>query len=330
MTSRDRPIFVLGCPRSGTTMFQLMLHAHPRIALPPENRFLLPTYFGRREFGDLREEENRRKLARSITRPRRTRFRDLGLRPKKTVGAIAAGPPTVGSALGIILRAYAERFDKPRWGDKRPGYHQFIPVLRRMFPDAQFVQLVRDGRDCVASLKRMPWWQRDTCESITAWMRAVKNAEWSARALPAGTFHEVRYESLVAEPEKELRKLCEFLGEEYDDAMLSPKAVADVAVPEYKTWHTRTHQDVSAAAIGRWEDDLEPWELQLCEAVMGERLRHYGYQLTGTARPDRQHLQRYRRTYLHRSRQTLQRKAIDRLKLLTERQPVTDLHRRER
>uniref|UniRef100_UPI00281255E6 sulfotransferase n=1 Tax=Streptomyces alfalfae TaxID=1642299 RepID=UPI00281255E6 len=59
MNASPRPVFLLGCPRSGTTLLQLMLHAHPRIALPPENRFVLPAYERRLAFGDLRDRGNR-------------------------------------------------------------------------------------------------------------------------------------------------------------------------------------------------------------------------------------------------------------------------------
>src|SRR5690606_27197437 len=130
---------------------------------------------------------------------------------------------------------------------KRPGYHQYFWVIRAMFPDAQFIQLVRDGRDCAASLKRMPWWRKNFYQSVQEWMLAVDNARWARRTLPPDTFHEIRYEDMVEEPEREMRALCEFIGEKFDDAMLTPKEYASVAVPKYKSWHTRTHEDISPA-----------------------------------------------------------------------------------
>jgi sulfotransferase family protein len=72
---------VVGCPRSGTTLLQLMLHAHHRIALPPETRFVLPAYERRLSFGDLREPDNRAGLARWITGREETRFHELGVAP---------------------------------------------------------------------------------------------------------------------------------------------------------------------------------------------------------------------------------------------------------
>lgn len=281
---------------------QLMLHSHPRIAIPPENRFVLSAYYERTGFGDLREPNNRRVLARFIVKRKRTQFRDYGLDKRQITKAIAAGPPTVGGALAIVFRAYAERFGKERWGDKRPGYHSYVPALVRMFPDAQFIQLVRDGRDCVASLKKMPWWRRDIYQSVVEWNLAVDNARRSARRLSADRFHQIRYEDLVADPERELKALCAFLGEEYDPAMIAPKEVADVAVPERKKWHENTHRDVSESAIGKWQQALEPEELALCETVMGKRLRAQGYELTGAPRASLASRFRYYRVVASRQR----------------------------
>jgi hypothetical protein len=142
----ERPVIVVGCARSGTTMLQLMLHAHRRIAIPPETRFVLSGYRQRRSFGDLREPAPREALARWIVDRRQTRFADLGLDAEQVAARIIAGRGTLGSAFGTVFQAYAERFGKPRWGDKRPAYLQNLDVITRLFPDAQIVNLIRDGR----------------------------------------------------------------------------------------------------------------------------------------------------------------------------------------
>jgi hypothetical protein len=280
----QRPIIVVGCPRSGTTLLQLMLHAHPRIAIPPETRFLLTGYRARREFGDLTAAENRRALAKWIV-GRRTHFADLGLDRRQIVEEIVAGPPTLGSAFAIVFRAYARRFDKPRWGDKRPAYLQNLHVIHRLFPDAQIVNIVRDGRDCVASLKEMPWNRMDIYQMIEMWNRGVDYGRRAGAVLGPGSYHELSYERLVADPGPELMALCQFLGEDYDDAMTAPAQVARDAVPERKSWHENTHGPVTTARVGRWRGRLTPWEIALCEAAMGSRLRSFGYELTGAGSP---------------------------------------------
>ncbi|MEV6303656.1 sulfotransferase [Actinoplanes sp. NPDC051861] len=284
--SSERPIFVVGCPRSGTTMLQLMLHAHPRIAIPPESRFLLPAYLRRHEFGDLNDSGQRRNLALWIAST--PHFDDLGLDIEAVVDAIGEAPPTLGSVLGTIFKMYADRFGKPRWGDKRPAYLRNLRVILRLFPDAQIINIMRDGRDCVASLRETPWAPADLNEMIDFWARSADASLRAAREYPADVFHQVRYEDLVADPEPHLRSICDFLGEEYDPAMARPSEVAPVAVPEYKTWHSLTRAEVTTARVSSWRYRLTDQEIRRCEAVFGDRLSHFGYELsTGPRRGPR-------------------------------------------
>lgn len=275
----NRPIFIFGCPRSGTTLLSLMLHSHSRIAIPPETRFLMPVYRRRAMFGDLTVRENRRDLALYILRTPGRNFRHLELPRQPLRKQIVHGAPTIGSALGTVYRSYAARFGKERWGDKRPTYFRNVDAIRTLFPDVQFVHLVRDGRDCVASLKRMSWWRQDSIDAMAMWTHSVDCGRRAASRLPADTFYAVRYEQLVTDPRGELMALCEFLGEEFEEAMLESHRVAAPALPEKQRteWHANTAKQVNAAAIGGYTEGLEPWELRLLEFVAGGRLRRLGY-----------------------------------------------------
>ena len=114
--SSDRPIFVVGCPRSGTTMLSLMIHAHPRLAMPPESRFLLKAW---RSPGSSsatsRRREQRLALAKACVRTG-SKVRDLGLDPQETLDAILAAPPTLGSAFGTVFKMFADKHGKPPAG----------------------------------------------------------------------------------------------------------------------------------------------------------------------------------------------------------------------
>lgn len=281
----DRPILIVGCPRSGTTLLQLMLHAHSRIAIPPENRFVLPAYHRRREFGDLREPANRRHLAQWLVSEPGHKLGGFGLDPDRLVQEIVAGPPTLGGALATVFRAYAERCGKPRWGDKRPSYISNLHIVTRLHPTAQIVHIVRDGRDCVASLKGMWWHQGGSYEAVSRWAQAVDHGRRAARRFGPGSYYELRYERLVAAPERELAALCEYLGERYEPAMAEPARVAPLVVSSRSRHHGLTHQPVTVARIGVWREQLEPWEVSLCEAVLSDRLRTHGYQLSGAPPP---------------------------------------------
>ncbi|GGU53506.1 sulfotransferase family protein [Streptomyces daghestanicus] len=324
-TAPARPVFLLGCPRSGTTLLQLMLHAHPRIALPPENRFVLPAYERRLSFGDLRRCAGRAALAEWITTRRETRFDELGLDADTVAARITDGPPTLGSALGVPLRAYAERHGKARWGDKRPAYALHVPEILRLFPDAQFVHLVRDGRDCVASLLGMPWWHAGLHEAVATWAQVMDTTRRHARRLGPERWHELRYEDLLTGPEPVLRGLCAYLGEEYDPAMTAPHRLAGLAVPARKTWHRHTRSAPDAARAGTWRRRLTPDQIGLCEAAFGDRLLHAGYEPSGAIRPDPAELLRYRRVSALRRAAHARRRLRDRRTRLREPGPVAAL-----
>lgn len=299
MTS-DRPIFLVGCPRSGTTLVSALLHAHPRIAMPPETRFLIPAYEIRQQFGDLEQPGNRRRLARWITRPGWTKFDDLRLDRDEVVKKIVAGPPTFGSAAGIVWREFARSRGKARWGEKRPAYWRYLPTIRRLFPDAQVVHLIRDGRACVASLDQVPWWPTGRLGAMTTWALADRELRRAARTMPAGSYHAVRYEDVLADPRAALSAVCDFLGEDFDERMLEHAAAARDVVPTYKAWHSRTDHHLDPARADAWRHTLGPADIGLLETALGRRLRANGYDLTGDGtRPSAAALVAYSRAYAH-------------------------------
>jgi len=311
--SSDRPVFVIGCPRSGTTLLTLMLSSHSRIAFPPETRFLLPVFRQHREFGDLREKRNRRRLARRVVRRTGTKFAQLGLERTRVIRAIVDGPPTLGSALAVPFRLYAADRGKARWGDKRPGHFRSVEVLRALFPDAQVVHIVRDPRDCVGSLARMPWWHHGTEGALATWVHAVDCAAAARRRLPPDSFHELRYEDLVTDPRSALTALCAFLGEDFEEAMLDHREVA-AALPQRQRerWHQETQGAVCSRRVGTYAGVLTPAEVALVESAAGSRMGRLGYDLSRPARAPRGLRLGYLRAVISLRLRTVLRSARDR------------------
>jgi Sulfotransferase family len=276
MSAADRPIFLVGCPRSGTTLLSAMLHAHPRIAIPPETRFLLPAYEDRSSFGDLRDRANRVALAERIT-GRGSRFKDLGLDRGEVIEAIADGPPTLGSAMGIVWREFAESRGKARWGEKRPGYWRYMDVVNRLFPTAQVIHLVRDPRACVASLQKVTWLDRKPEVDCAVWVLADQEIRRFGRRVGPDSYYALRYEDLLADRKTALTGICTFLGEAFDEAMLDHVVAAGDIVPDRKTWHDRTKADVDPSRIEAWRDELAPADVGLIERVARHGMRIWGY-----------------------------------------------------
>jgi hypothetical protein len=204
---RDRrPLFIGGCPRSGTTLLQVMLDMHPELGIPRETNVIRELWWPRARFGDLRDPANRQRVAEWIFGDpahltRRLTRRRIG--PRKAVRQIAEAPPTVGSIVERCLALHAR--DKPRWGDKRPAYSGFIGPLLAMFPDAQYVNVVRDPRGAVASQVGMGWDPPAVAvpAAIARWEGAVARTDQFARRLRPDQLLDVRYEDLVGDPGSE-------------------------------------------------------------------------------------------------------------------------------
>jgi hypothetical protein len=288
MPPSDRPVFVVGCPRSGTTLFRTMLSAHRSIAIPPETRFMMGMYWRRQQLGDLRQRDTREALARAIVEDPETRFRVLGVDGPTVVSEIVDGPPTLGTAFGIVLRSYARAFGKPRWGDKRPAYYAFMDELDHLFPDAQFIHLIRDPRACVESLKRQEWYPDEAAPCVAAWVHAVRSASRSGRKLGAKRYLEVKYEDLVSDPEGQSRRICEFLDEPFDDAMCRPELIADKVNPAHYQQRGQIQAGVNTATVEAWATRLPPDEIGLVDTVARRWMKRYGYApstAAGRARP---------------------------------------------
>ncbi len=293
----------MGCPRSGTTLMRLMLLSHPRIAVPPESRFTLRTYAERERFGDLTQESNRRELAKFLTGDK-LQFHRLQIDRQATIQAIVDAPPTIGSALSATFSQYAARFDKPRWGDKFPLYIEHVDDLLRLFPNAQFVNMVRDGRDAVASLTRQDWSKRSTPDAAAQWNRAVDYARSAARRLPADSWLEVRYEDLVSDPESQLKELCTYLGEDFAPEMLTPHEVG--AKADGRQLAGKLTGEVTTSSIGGWEKRFQPWEVDLLHVVSRRRLQSLGYEVPPFKQPPPKALLRHIQADLaHRSQRAL-------------------------
>ena len=187
-----RPIFVVGCPRSGTTLTRLILDSHPAISAGPESRFL----WGLRAI----EENNWSTLA------------DFGL-------GLDEWHAHVRSLFEAFHLRYAEHQGKRRWADKSPDYALMLDYIDVLYPDAQIVHIVRDPRDVIDAWRRFYGW-KSVGRAARAWVRYVRSAHEFAVRYGEDKVMELRYEDLVREPEPSLRALFTWLGESWDSGVL--------------------------------------------------------------------------------------------------------------
>ena len=283
MTGRPGPILLIGCPRSGTTLLRVMLNGHPRIGIPPENRFVSHLYFGRHRFTPPGSARAARRMALALTKRGRGAVHVGTDRPRLLAEFERTRPATPAAALDQVFGAWAAQHGKARWGDKRPAYYTLVDQLDAMFPDALFVHLVRDGRACVASLQRPPF-SYSPARAVATWLDSMQAGRRAMRRLGPGRVLELRYEDLTARPEETLRRLCDFLGEDFDPAMLRPEDVVGTYVPAGFQQHGQIAAGVHTSSVRAWERELSDTEVAAVERLGARHLRRFGYAPTGRGR----------------------------------------------
>ena len=279
----NKPIFIVGCERSGTTVIRLILHTHPNIAIPPQTKILKKLYKRRFIFRDLSKKQNRSRIAEYVLTnyDKKTKLVDLGVDPQSIHQKIQSSGNSIGAIGAIIFQEYAKKHHKLRWGDKRPYYIKYLRQLLQLFPDAQIIHIVRDPRDVVASLLSMPWWKKDLISSILNWKEAIHKGSIMKKQLSSDQYFELRYEDFIDNPEQWVKQICRFLNEDYYPHMLQFQTTAETAVPEYKMkWHSATRQVLSSKSIGRWKNDLSQKEVCIIENITGREMIDYNYQLS--------------------------------------------------
>ena len=269
-------IFLVGCPRSGTTMLRLMLDAHPSLAIPPESHFipLVARVRSRYEAGDAFDAE---RMARDVAKT--LRFADWQLPPEAVFAEIARSRPRdLAGAIEAFFVAYAGAHGKERWGDKTPGYSIEMPLIASLFPDARFVHLVRDGRNVALSLMEVPRPPRSFAEAAQVWATRIRVARRDAKALE-GSMLEIRYEDLVDDPETALKQICGHVELDWDEAMLEyHRGDPSAAVPERNWGHHRNLAKPPTRGLREWRESMTRQDQELFEAIAGEELTALGYE----------------------------------------------------
>lgn len=264
------PFFIVGASRSGTTLLRLMLNRHPHLCIPPESHFITHLHAEQPEL--LSHDDFYQRLI------SHERLADWQLDLDALRRRIESTPLQWAPLFDAVFRLYADRQGKRRWGDKTPDYVRVLDRLERLFPQALFVHLVRDGRDVACSLLEVPWFS-DNMEKIARfWADSVRMGRESGKRIGPSRYLELRYEQLIQQPEQQLQRVCDFLGEPMDRCMLDYHEDADAAIPpERRAWHQRVGRPVDSSRIGRWKTDLTRRQRRTLKKIAGDLLEELGY-----------------------------------------------------
>jgi hypothetical protein len=269
------PVFLVGCPRSGTTLLQRLLDSHPFVAIAPETHFVRRFWIPRVKYGALADETCFRRLVDDVVGM--PEFADMKLDPARFHAAAGHGERTVPALFDLLLRSFGDRRRARIVGEKTPNHLLYMPILESFFPGARFVHIIRDPRAVVSSWRTVPWSTGTLGGDAAVWRRYLRTA-WK-QPPSRGKLHVMRYEALTSDPEHELRRVCDFLGIPFDPSMLSfHQREAETIDFEREPWKRGTALPIQGRAHDKWRRALSPGEVEAIEQVCWAEMVRLGYE----------------------------------------------------
>jgi hypothetical protein len=283
-----KPILIMSSERSGSNLVRRMLGAHPDVAAPPPPHLwrvlqpLLPYY------GPLGEERGWRLLLDDALAMTKVPASHLKWKYELDVAEVTPWirRRNLSGLLGALHDAYAAREKKQFWACKENNLFDHAFRILDVYGEAKVIYLVRDGRDVACSIKKVPThdqhayfiakeWREEQLKCISVWQDTQDG----------GRGRLLRYEELIADPEREVRALCEFLGLSFDPHMLEFHEDRESKEDAQKTGFWKNlDKPVMQDNSAKFLRELQPGEIEVFESVAGDLLELLGYPRMSPAR----------------------------------------------
>lgn len=278
------PLFIIGNPRSGTSLLRSLLNAHQDMCIPPECGFLLWLYPNWKDAEW--NADGKRSFAAAVQASRK--FETWGVEPAELEGTLrAASIGSYADAASCVFRTYAIKKGRANGilGDKNNYFIQHIPKLREIFPNARFVHIVRDVRDVACSYRELdrksissiyqPRLQSNCAAIAQEWQT---NNESARRDLMGAEHTLVRYEDLVCRTEETINGIFGFLGLERLHGITTELHLRHLdEPPEFLQWKAKLTGPVDTGSVGRYKLDLTQDEINVIQHIAGGMMVEYGY-----------------------------------------------------
>jgi hypothetical protein len=276
--------FVLGRPRTGTTLLRSLFDAHPNVQIPWECQFVLNLYpkYGKLEHWST---ETLEQFYEELLEQWQFSAWNTDHEKLKTDLLACKGGNTYANICRVVYLnniSFYPKEDIRLIGDKNPGYSIYPDRLKEIFPDARFIYILRDYRDNFHSIKNIDFELPIVSVVVYKWKHFYKKALQASKKYP-DSYRIVRYEDLVDEPEKNLVSLCEFLNlpyvpEVFDFYKMKPQAEQVYPEKILKKHHKSLFNPVNKSRIGLWKNSMTSRQVKIADHVAGKYAEMAGYE----------------------------------------------------
>lgn len=274
------PVFVVGGPRSGTTLLSAMLAANSAFECGPEthclSRWVRLSHREQRRILDPGDwPERATAYVTSLSLGKQPIYPMYGLTPGDIRDWLAARPPSLAALLESLAAQRAERAGAPRWVEKTPRHLEVPELVCDTWPRARLVRIVRDPRDAAVSLTKVPFGTPSLLTNLSVLARMNEAAADFYRESPQALT--VRYEDLVATPERELRRICDFVDVAYERGMIADRGGATGVAAAHEWWKGDATGPLDRSRSGRWVEEMPPEVQHYAALNLGPMLEEHGY-----------------------------------------------------
>jgi hypothetical protein len=268
------PIFIVGVPRSGTTLLRAILSAHPAITIAPESHFFR-FWYSHYRYLDLNDRTQFQIFWQAFSSS--TIFASFGLSSQLLLDRLlAAQTRDFKTVFSALMQFYTEKMGKSRWGEKTPDHYHHLSTIFDWYPSARVIWIVRDPRAVSASLIGKAWASSQVEVHAQTWIDSVRqyNLQWAIdpRVLL------IQYEHFVTAPEAQICRLSEFLGEnlQLEDTARSP-SILGLSERSLGEHYQAALSPIHATALDKWRSHLSPYQIAIVEHFTREGMEQYQY-----------------------------------------------------
>jgi hypothetical protein len=282
---RELPVFfIIGRPRSGTTLLRVLFEAHPHVLIPPESPFIISLY---KKYGKINswDEALIRDFCDDLFQQR---YFDKWLIAREDLYKDLLeekGERSFQDMVKKVCLRYVSVFEKEEirlLGDKNPAYSLFAHRIHKLFPGSKIIHITRDYRDNYLSLTRVNFEVPIVSLVVYRWKFAYRKMQ-KLKCKHPGLVYSLKYEDLAADPENQFREVCKFLGIDFDPAVLNfynKKAEMEKAYSgseEIALVHKSLFNPISTSRMDLWKKEMTERQIRVADLVAGKTAEKAGY-----------------------------------------------------
>jgi len=265
-------IFLVGAPRSGTTILQALLASHPRITSFPETKFF--HYLWNNRLKSKLCDRLHEFFHEEIFRP--------DLYSKSEIYNRGSTSDQIKWFVGILDQLATEE-NNSIWLEKTPEHVYFVQDILNYLPDAKFIHVIRNPLDVVASMRKATSDPVNNAIWGGEWTLQFCVERWKSSALVNNYFRNdsrhllVRYEDLLEDKVKILSQCCYFIDVVYDREMLRNYRAQAIALSLGHPWHKEIDREIEPAIVAKYKDYFNESEVKYVLDRTAELRSYFGY-----------------------------------------------------